>query len=77
MGVLTISLKDEDEAKLRKLDKEKYGKMKGAIAKTIVEAVEKNMSKDEEEKISRQTLELLKKGLHMGKKLYKTRDDLY
>ncbi|HLD05477.1 MAG TPA: hypothetical protein VJG90_07185 [Candidatus Nanoarchaeia archaeon] len=78
MGVLTISLKDEDEAKLRKLAKEKYGKMKGAIAKTIAEAVERNLSKNEEEKLRKHALEILEKmPRHLGKKLYKTRDDLY
>ncbi len=77
MGVLTISMKDEDEEKLRKLAERKYGKMKGAIARTIVEAVENRLSQDEEEKLRKHALEILEKGIHMGKKLWKTRDDLY
>ena len=77
MGVLTISLKDEDEAKLRKLAKEKYGKMKGAISKTIVEAVERNLTQTEEEKLCKRALALLDNPRPLGKRLWKTRDDLY
>lgn len=76
MGVITISLKDEDEQKLRQYAQQKYGSKKGAIARVIAEAVADKMGKDEVERIKREVLELLHKGFHLDIKKF-NRDEAH
>ncbi len=75
--VLTISVSEDVERKIRKLAKEKFGGKKGSIAKVISEAVEKQTVSKEQEELRKKALEMLEKGWDMGKILYKKREELY
>ena len=66
MGVITISLRDETERKLRMLARARYSKQKkGQLSAAITEAVENWAGKDKNEVILK-TLELLDEGIDMG-----------
>ena len=76
MGIITISVNDEDEANIRKLAESRYGHKKGAISKVIAEAVHHDLIQSDDTKKRKHALELLEKGLHLGGKMF-NRDDLY
>lgn len=77
MGVMTISLKKEDEEAVRKLAKLKYGDTKGAIARVISEAVQKELEEQEQEKARQRAMAIMRKGLHLGGWKYTGRDEFY
>jgi len=77
MGVMTISLKKEDEEALRKLAKLKYGDKKGAIAKVIAEAVKRELTGQEQENARRRAIEIMEKGWNLKGWKYKGRDEFY
>ena len=74
MGVITISINDEIENKLRKLALFKFGKTKGSLSNLIEEAVE-NLSERESQELVIKGLELLEKGVNMGGMISKKRED--
>jgi hypothetical protein len=76
MGVMTISLKKEDDENVRKLAKLKYGNTKGAIARTIAEAVQRELSKEEDALRHKRLMELMQKGVKIGW-TYKNRNEFY
>jgi hypothetical protein len=75
MGTITISIDDETEKKLRKIASMKFGKTKGHLGSAVTEAVEmwSNKVKNCNEN---KTLELLERGISMGKITWK-RDELH
>ena len=77
MGVMTISVDDETEAKFRKAAAERHNGRKGYLGDAITEAMNKWLEKKEQKRISEEAISLMEKGFNMGKKLYKNRDDLY
>jgi hypothetical protein len=77
MGVMTISLKKEDEDALRKLAKLRYGDRKGAISKTVGDAARAELTKLEVEDRRKRAMELIDSAGNRGGRLYKTRDELY
>jgi len=72
MGVVTITLDDSVEGKLREL-----AKGKGALGKAISEATKQWLEKQYQNELAQRGLKLLKKGWPMGKILYKKREELY
>ena len=76
MGTLTISLGDSEEIKLREIAVRKFGKAKGSISKTIVEAIN-NLEKKESNR-DKEFIDLARKGFHLGKVNIKSmREDMY
>lgn len=76
MGTITISMKNMEEEKLRKLAFKKFGKKKGALSRVIIEAIKK--FENEEIDLDKRLIEIAKKGLHLGKvNIKKMREDMY
>lgn len=74
MGIITVSIDDEIENKLRKLALAKFGKMKGSLSNLIEEAVE-DLSQRESQELIIKGIELLEKGVNMGGMISKKRED--
>lgn len=72
MGVVTITLDDSVEGKLRQV-----AKGKGALGKVISEATKEWLERENQELIKRKFLAILQKGWPMGKILYKKREELH
>lgn len=77
MGVMTVSMDDEIEAKFRKLAAERYGIRKGYLGDALSEAVSQWLREGQQKEIAERAIKLMEKGFYMGKKLYRTRDDIY
>ena len=65
MGVVTISVNDEVEEKLRKLAMARFSKRKGYLSMAISEALKEWADKERNKKIS-DGLKLLEEGIEMG-----------
>ncbi len=76
MGTITISLPEKEEHLLRTIAREKHGDKKGALAKTIVEAIRKEESASTQEHIKAYAISLMNSGKKF-KRLWKTRDELH
>jgi predicted transcriptional regulator len=72
MGVVTITLDDNVEEKLREL-----AKGKGALGKAISVATQEWLEKQQQEALKKKLRALMQKGWPMGKILYKKREELY
>ncbi len=72
MGVVTITLDDSVEERLRML-----AKGKGALGKAISSATKEWLERQHQELIKRKFIAMLQKGRPMGKILYKKREELY
>jgi hypothetical protein len=77
MGTITISVDNDTEKRFREAAKKKLGERKGYLGKATTEALDLWIQKQTQEEITRDALDLLKKGHHLGKHLYKERKDLY
>lgn len=77
MGTITVNIEDETEKEFRKIIKAMHGKKKGSLGKAITEAMKKWIEEKRQERIADRQLALMKKGLNLGKKLYKKRAELY
>jgi hypothetical protein len=77
MGNLTVKLDDSDEKIVRNLAIEKYGGKKGSIGKVLSESIALLRKESKKEFAKQKIFEGMDKGFYFGKKLYKTRDDLY
>ena len=77
MGIITISISDEAENKLRETAKKKLGEGKGVLGKAVEEAVNKWANDDEQSEIARRQLKLMQKGLYSLKGWKFNRDELY
>ena len=76
MGVITISLNDEIERRLRKIAIARFRKTKGHLAKAISEALQEWASKAEGESME-QALEILENGVNLGGIITKKREELH
>ena len=74
---MTIALNDQDEAKLRRLAKERFNGRKGSMAKTVSEGLKKLDAEDERELARQRFIERMKKGFNLGIKKMPSRDELY
>jgi len=72
MGIITVTLDDEVEKKLRN-----FAKGKGALGKTLSQAAKNWLEEQEQDKIKQKFLSIIKKGYPMGKIQYKKREELY
>ena len=77
MGTITINIKDEIEKEFKTVASITHGEEKGYLEKAITEAMQRWIEEKRQEKIAERELKLLEKGFNFGKKLYKTRDELY
>ena len=77
METITININEETANKFRGAVKENLGLKKGMLSKAISEALQKWTEEIEQKNINQRSLEKLKKGYNMGKKMYKKREDLY
>ena len=77
MGIITISISDEAENKLRETAKKKLGEGKGVLGKAVEEAVNKWANDDEQSEIARRQLKLMQKGLYSLKGWKFNRDEIY
>jgi len=76
MGTITVSIDDEVERKFRKIAGKIYHKKKGYLGRTVTEAMRQWVYEQKQKKITERQLKLLGK-FNLGKKLYKSREDLY
>lgn len=67
MGVITISLDKDYENKLRELAITKYGKKKGSISKTLIEAINHFSECPKNETAEQRLMSYVENGLHLGK----------
>ncbi len=76
MGIITISMNDEVEQKLRVKVKEMYGVRKGALKQVVEEAIESWLAGKKQGEVADRQIALMKKGFHMGKWKF-DREELY
>ncbi len=76
MGTITINVKNETEKKFRKIAGARYGKRKGALGEAVTEALDL-WTRTNSKKSVIKAMELLEKGIDMGKLKYKSRDELH
>ena len=67
MGVITISLDKDYENKLRELAMIKYGKKKGSISKTLIEAINHFSECSKNGTAEQRLMNYADKGMHLGK----------
>jgi Arc/MetJ-type ribon-helix-helix transcriptional regulator len=73
MGVITVSIDDKVENRLR----EKISGDKGSLGNAISEAVENWIQRDKEQKAREKGLEMLEEGFEMGETRYEERSELH
>ena len=72
-----MTLEDKDEKVLRMIAQEKYHGKKGSLARVVSDSL-KLLAKESEKQMARESLiKAMEKGHYFGRKLYKTRDELY
>lgn len=77
MGVITISLEKDYENKLREIAMMKYGKKKGSISKTLIEAINHISNYSKDETAEQRLINYAEKGLHLGKISKNIRREIY
>jgi hypothetical protein len=77
MGTITICIDDETERRFREVAREKLGGKKGYLGKATMEAIKLWIRDREQEMIAQQALALLDKDHHLGRHLYRTRQDIH
>ena len=76
MGTITLNLPKETEEKFRKAAAMKFGRGKGSLGKAATQALEAWAEREGQSDVAKM-LELMERGFHLGKRLYKTRDELH
>lgn len=74
MGTITVNVDDATEESFRSRVYQIYGKRKGSLGQAITEAMYEWSRKKE---YFDQCMELLMKGVNMGKLKYKSREELH
>ena len=77
MGTITLSVRDDVEKVFRRMVRERYPMKKGALGRAVTEAMELWIRERQQEKVSERALELLKLDFDLGRRMFKTRDELY
>lgn len=77
MAIMTVSVDDETERQFRELAGRILGKRKGHLGEATTEAMKLWIKEKSQETIARDALLLMEKEHHYGKKLWKSRQDLY
>ena len=73
MGVVTVSIDDDVEERLR----DKISGDKGSLGNAISEAVQNWIEQDEEQKAREKGLQILEEGFEMGETRYENRSELH
>ncbi len=77
MTTITVNVDDEVYEKFRKLASEEKNGKKGFLGDAITENMKCYLEEKEQEDAKKQLLALMKKGVRLGFKCYKSRDELY
>ncbi len=79
MGNVLVSLGDESEEFLRRFAREKYGAKKGAISKSVQDALASLRGTEKKEEAKKRLFESMRKGFNLGLKgkAYGKRSDIY
>lgn len=77
MGTITISVDDEVEEKFREKVRKEKGEKKGALGQGITEALDKWIREKEQERTTRELIDLMEEGFEMGEVLWKKREELH
>lgn len=77
MGTITVNVSDETEFMFRKTVKEKLGEGKGKLGSALTEAMKKWAEEKKQKEIADRALKIVRKGIYIGFKGYKNRDELY
>ena len=77
MGTITISIDDETERRFREVARRRIGARKGSLGRATAEALDLWVRTQTQEEIAKDALALLEQGFDLGKRKYRTRDDLY
>lgn len=77
MGTLTLSVDDEIETYFRKIVNDRYGQSKGVIGKAASEAFLNWAQDHDQAKIAERALRRMHTGQDMGKRLFRSRDELH
>ena len=73
MGTMTINISDETEQKFREKVRETLGEGKGKLGQAVEEIMSKWVEKEEYQKLMKEAVATLKKGLYKLPKDYKFR----
>lgn len=73
MGTITVNISNELEEKFRASVKRRIGEGKGKLGSAVKEAFSKWIAEDEYQKLMKEAVETLKKGLYKLPKGYKFR----
>ena len=77
MGTITICIDDEIERQFRQVARETLGEKKGYLGKATAEAIENWVQDKEQDAIAQEALRLMSEDWYLGKRLYKTRQDIH
>ncbi len=77
MTTITVNVDDEAYGKFKKLVAEERNGKKGFLGDAISESMRKYNEEREQEAAKKRLLALMKKGIKLGFKGYKSRDELY
>lgn len=77
MATITINIQDNVAKEFREEVLKRIGKRKGALGKAVEEALKKWLYEKRQEQISKEMIELMEKGILMGKIKIKSRSELY
>ncbi|MEK6854565.1 MAG: hypothetical protein AABX60_04465 [Nanoarchaeota archaeon] len=77
MTTITVNVDDEVYEKFRKLAAEERNGKKGFLGDVITEDMKKHVEEKEQEAIKKRLLAMMRKGVRLGFKGYKSRDELY
>ncbi len=77
MAIITISMNDNIEQRLRELVKKKIGERKGALKLAIETAVKRWMEEEEQKRIGEEAIALMEKGVYSLKGWKFNREELY
>jgi len=77
MGIITVSISDEAENKLRETAKKKLGEGKGVLGKAVEEAVNKWADEDKQKEIAERQIQRMKQGLYSLGRWKFNREEIY
>jgi len=77
MGTVTLNLDDDIEQSFRDTTKKTYGVGKGRLKQAAQDAISQWISKVNQESAKREVIAFLEKGLPIGYKPYRSRDELH
>jgi len=77
MGTMTISVDDTIEQKFRARAKKVHGERKGSLGQAVTEAMDLWIAENDQREIAQSALALMENGHDLGKRKYRTRDDLH